>query len=394
MSVQQFDLAIIGGGLVGTSFARAVSGLGLNVVLIDKAPAESLYNQALDNRGLALSYTTKQILDELSCWEKISKKSYPIEVVHVSEQKRFGFTTLESKKNNIEALGYVISASDLGAALLTGVDLLPDITVLRPAIIETIIFDQTAHTWCLSVSQQKLTAKLIIAADGSNSMLHQIQNIAIKTINMQQSALVTNIETTLSSFTTAYERFSRYGVLAMLPFGTHRAKCVFTGSDPFVSTLANCSDAEFLTTIQDLIGYRLGKFKTVSERKMFPVTHSYAETIYADSMVLLGNAANTLHPVAAQGFNLGVRDAMTLANVLRRAILDGNAINQPAVLAQYAALRMDDHSKTREFTTRLLDVFADQRIYMQLYRQVGIIAAQFVPALNKMILKRGLGVCK
>lgn len=392
--MQQFDLAIIGGGLVGASFARSVSGLGLNVVLIDKAPAESLYHKALDNRGLALSYTTKQILDELLCWESISKKTYPIETVHVSEQHRFGFTTLESKKHNIEALGYVVSASDLGAGLLTGLDLLQDITVLRPATIESLVFDNAEHSWYLTVSQQKLSAKLIVAADGSNSILHQIQNIAIKKFNMQQSALVTNLETTMPNFTIAYERFTSYGVLALLPFGGHRAKCVFTGSDSFVNSLVNCSNSEFLATMQDFIGYRLGKFKNVSERKMFPITHSYAETIYGDSMVLLGNAANTLHPVAAQGFNLGVRDAVTLAKILRRAMLDGNAINQPEILAQYAALRVNDHSKTRGFTTRLVDVFADPRLYMRLYRQAGILAAQFVPALNKMIVERGLGICK
>lgn len=392
--MQQFDLAIIGGGLVGASFARAVSGLGFRIVLIDRAPSESLYNHDLDNRGLALSYTTKQILDELSCWEKISKKTYLIENVHVSEYKHFGFTILESKKYNIDALGYVVSASDLGTALLNGLELLEDITVLRPAIIETIVFDQDARTWGLSIAQQKFSAKLIVAADGSNSILHQIQNISVQNINMQQSALVTNLETTTSIFTTAYERFTNHGVLALLPFGAHRAKCVFTGSASSVTALANCSDAEFLATIQEFIGYRLGKFKTVAERKMFPVRHSYAEAIYGDSMVLLGNAANTLHPVAAQGFNLGIRDAVTFAKVLRRAIFDGKAINQPEILAQYAALRADDHAKTRKFTTRLVDTFADQRRYMRLYRQIGILAAQFIPALNQKIVRQGLGVCK
>jgi len=392
--VQQFDLAIIGGGLVGASFARAVSGLGLSIVLIDRASSESLYNQALDNRGLAVSYTTKHILDELSCWEKISKKTYPIETIHVSEHKHFGFATLESKKYNIDALGYVVSASDLGAALLTDLELLEGITVLRPAIIEAIVFDPTERTWCLSVAQQKFAARLIVAADGSNSILHQVQNIPIQNINMQQSALVTNLETTTPIFTTAYERFTRHGVLALLPFGLHRAKCVFTGSNSCVTTLANCSDPEFLSRVQEFIGYRIGKFKTVAERKMFPVRHSYAESIYGDSMVLLGNAANTLHPVAAQGFNLGVRDAVIFAKVLRHAILDGKAINEPEVLAQYAILRSSDHAKTREFTTRLVDIFADQRLYMRLYRQAGILATQFVPALNKMIVNQGLGVCK
>jgi 2-octaprenyl-6-methoxyphenol hydroxylase len=392
--VQQFDLAIIGGGLVGASFARAVSGLGLSIVLIDKAPEQSLYNQSLDNRGLALSYTTKELLDKLQCWEKISKKTYPIETVHVSEQKCFGFTTLESKKYNIAALGYVVSASDLGAALLNGIELLSDITVLRPATIETIVFDQMTSTWCLSVSQQKISAKLIVAADGSNSILHQLQNISIQNVNMQQSALVTNLETIIPNFTTAFERFTSHGVLALLPFGAHRAKCVFTGSNSFVTALAAYSDTEFLSIMQEFMGYRLGKFMSVAERKVFPVSHSYADPIYGDSMVLLGNAANTLHPVAAQGFNLGVRDAITLARVLQQAIATGKAVNQSVVLEQYAALRANDHAKTREFTVRLVDVFADPRPYIRLYRQAGILAAQFIPALNKKIVEQGLSVCK
>ncbi len=390
--MHQFDIAIIGGGLVGSSFARAISGLGLSFVVIDRAPVISLCNQDLDNRGLALSYTTKQVLDELQCWEKISNKAYPIETVHVSEQKHFGFTKLESKNYNINALGYVISASDLGSALLTDLDLLQGITILRPAVIENIVFDSAIRTWSISVAQQRITAKLIVAADGSNSMLHRQQNIAIKNINMQQSALVTNIEITMQSFTIAYERFCSNGVLAILPFGAYRAKCVFTGPDLYIAKLASCSDTDFIATIQNLIGYRLGRFKSIAERKIFPVSHSYADPIYSDSMVLLGNAANTLHPVAAQGFNLGVRDAIIFAKILHEAILKGNAINQDNVLEQYAALRSKDHIKTREFTNRLVDVFADRRVYMQRYRQVGILAAQFIPSLNRKIIKQGLGI--
>ncbi len=390
---QQFDVAIIGGGLVGASFTRAVSGLGLSVLLIDKAPAASLYNKDLDNRGLALSYTTKQILEQLLCWESISQKSYRIETVHVSEQKCFGFTTLDSKKYNMDALGYIVSASDLGVGLITGLEFLPDISVLRPAVIETIKFNQIDRTWDISVSQQKIRASLIVAADGSNSILHKLQNISINNINLQQSALVTNLETTVTNFTTAYERFCSNGVLAILPFGSHRAKCVFTGSDAVVTELVNCSNAEFLAIIQNIIGYRIGKFKTVTERKAFPINHSYAEQIYGDCMVLLGNSANTLHPVAAQGFNLGVRDAITFARVLQGAISQGKIINHPEVLKQYAAQRHNDHAKTRELTTKIVDVFADPRLHMRLYRQAGILAAQFVPAINRMVVKRGLGAC-
>jgi 2-octaprenyl-6-methoxyphenol hydroxylase len=392
--VQHFDLAIIGGGLVGASFARAVSRSGLSAVLIDKAPATSLYDKSLDNRGLALSYTTQQILDELSCWERLSKQAYPIEKVHVSEQNSFGFTILDAKKYNLAALGYVVSASDLGAELLTGIELLPNVTVFRPAHLENIVFDKLTQNWSLFVAQQHICAKLIVAADGSNSMLHQLQNIAIKKIDMQQSAVVTNLEITIPNLTTAYERFTGHGVLALLPFGTNRAKCVFTGPDSFVRELTNCSEIDFASIIQGFIGYRLGKFKAVSQRNMFPTSHSYADKIYGDSMVLLGNAANTLHPVAAQGFNLGLRDAVTLAKVLQQAILEDKNINQTAVLAQYAELRCADHAKTRDFTFRLVDVFADPRLHMRLYRRFGILASQLVPALNQKIVKQGLGLCK
>lgn len=389
--MQQFDLAVIGGGLVGSSFVRAVSGLGLRVLVIDRAPAISLYNHNLDNRGLALSYTTKQTLDELQCWVKIATKAYPIETVHVSEQKCFGFTKLESKDYNINALGYVVSASDLAAALLTDLELLPGVTVLRPTVIEDIVFESVSRTWSISVAQQRITAKLIVAADGSNSILHSQQNISIHNVNLQQAALVTNLETIMPSFTIAYERFSRNGVLAILPFGAYRAKCVFTGSELYVSQLLNSSDADFINEIQNLIGYRLGKFKSVADRKMFSVTNSYANPIYGDSLVLLGNAANTLHPVAAQGFNLGVRDAIVFARVLQQAILDGKAINQSDILEKYATLRSNDHIKTRMFTNRLVDVFSDCRRHVRLCRQAGVLAAQFIPSINKKIIKQGLG---
>lgn len=389
--MQQFDIVVIGGGLVGATFARAVSGLGLSTLVLDHAPIESLYSQNLDNRGLALSYTTKQILQELQCWEKISNKSYIIETVHVSEQQSFGFTKLEAKTYNLDALGYVVSASDLASAIIGDLEDLSDITVLRPVIITSIDFSPTDRNWTVCIGETKITAKLIIAANGCNSMLHKLQNIAIHQIDMQQSAVVTNLTTMHPMPATAYERFNKNGVLAILPFGSYRAKCVFTGADSYIQTLKNCSDVDFLYAIQNIIGYRVGKFISVTERKIFPVQHCYAETIYSECMILLGNAANTLHPIAAQGFNLGVRDAITLSKILHQTILNGHAINDASVLEKYAALRASDHVTTRNFTHKLVDIFSDPRILVRLYRRLGIVSAQLIPAFNKKIVQQGLG---
>lgn len=391
LKVQHYDVAIIGGGLVGASFARSIVKLGLKVVLIDRAPATELYNATLDNRGLAISYSTKRILDNLELWPQLAPHAYAIESVHVSEQKCFGFTKLTAASCNLPALGYVVSASQLGAALIHGIETLPNLSVLRPANIETLRYEVAHNTWQIVVQGQNLNAKLLVAADGSDSNVRKIEGITANVKNYDQSALITNIGIKQKVLTTAYERFTDIGVLAVLPFGQAQAKCIWTMDNAKISNFMQLSDQNFLVELQQALGYRLGKLLSVSQRKSFPIIYSYVEQLYGNAMVLLGNAANTLHPVAAQGFNLGVRDAMILSKVLQQAVSANEAINSNVLLKKYSALRETEHIQTRSFSNNLVEIFAAEAGFIKLTRRLGLVATQFLPGLKQRILNQGIG---
>ena len=381
--MQQFDVAIIGGGLVGASFTRAMVASGLKIVVIDQQPAAALYSPALDNRGIALSYSSMQILAALKVWPLLQAEAHIIKTVHVSEQSRFGITKLSASKYRYPSLGCVVSASSLGAVLMQGLDDLPEVTVLRPAVISAVAYDSAAAVWTINLDNLDLKAKLLVAADGTNSFIRSMLNIPAIFKDIRQSALVANVATEILHHETAYERFTAQGILALLPFGARQLKCIWTVDNVLLDEIKALSNYEFLSKIQTMFGFRMGRLKSVTDRQIFPIHVMQAAGICSDGAVLLGNAANTLHPVAAQGFNLGLRDAATLAKVLRAGDYD---------LKEYARLRAQDHQSTQEYTHTLVDLFASDRATIKFLRNLGILTVQFIPALNKQITTRGMGI--
>lgn len=381
--MQQFDLAIIGGGLVGASFARAIADSGLKTVIIDQQPANILYSSSLDNRGLALSYSSVQILTDLKVWPLIEAQAHPIKTVHVSEQHSFGFTKLRASTFELPSLGYVVSASAIGAALICGLEDLPQITVMRPVVISDVCYDNVAANWTVQLENLNIKAKLLIAADGSNSFLRAKQNIGALVRDPKQSAIVTNLIVQQAVIDTAYERFTQQGVLAILPFGRNQVKCVWTIDNSCIDNFKSLSDQEFVAAVQAAFGFRLGRFTAVSERKIFPIQIVQADRLYDNGIVLLGNAANSLHPVAAQGFNLGLRDVAVLAKILKSGSYD---------LQSYAIQRANDHQITQDYTNTLVELFASDIEILKFSRRIGLLATQFIPSLNRKISARGMGI--
>lgn len=386
--MQEFDVVVVGGGLVGASFVRAISASGRSVLLIDQAPAESLYHPDLDNRGLAISYTTKKILEDLNVWSDLIEYAYPINDIHISEQGSFGFTKLSAQSVKLAALGYVISASMLGKALVTGLERLPNITIMRPTTIQKMIFDVDTNRWHLQLSSAQVTAKLVVAADGSNSSVRKWQDIPMHHVDRQETAIVTNVQIDIKKSATAYERFTKQGIIALLPFGVRTIKCVWTLDKQSALRLLNMSDQEFMHELQLNFGYRLGKFIAITPRKSFPIHTVHADQLYKNCIVFIGNAANTLHPVAAQGFNLGIRDAMCLAKSLS---LEWTATTITEILQKYAQQRIYDHQTTRNFTNRLVNVFSNTSTLIKRSRGVGLVLTNLIPSLNKKIIAQGLG---
>ena len=380
--MQQFDVAIIGGGLIGASMARTLAGHGLKIAVIDRQQAIDLYKPALDNRGLALSCTSIKILEKLNIWSSLFEFAHPIKIVHVSEQGSFGFTKLTATNFKIPALGYVVGAGALGKVLIADLENLTGVTVLRPVEIEGLDFDLLHASWNITLNQGQIKAKLLIGADGSDSFVRQSLNIPITSIDYQQSAVVTNLIINQKHQDVAYERFTKSGVLALLPFGEKKLKCVWTLNNSAVADFMQLNDQEFLSNMQQAFGFRVGKFIAVDRRMVFPVQQLQAEKLYCKNAVLLGNAANTLHPVAAQGFNLGLRDVVALAKII--------IAGEP--LENYAASRKIDHADTQKYTNTLVDLFASEVFTVKTVRRLGLLVAQFIPALNKRITAQGAGV--
>lgn len=378
----EFDIIIVGGGLVGASLACALKNQALKIALIDKSPLHSKPLHNFDARALALSLPSIECLQMLDVWPKICEAASVIKAVHVSKQGHFGVTKICALEHQLPALGYVVNADDLNNALNQVVETLPHVTLFRPA--EIVKVEKRDQGWAIQLSnQKKLNTKLLVAADGSESLLRKQQGIEVKIQDYQQTAIVANIALNQSHQAVAYERFLEKGSIAILPFGANCVKCVWIIPSNQLKTLEVQSDKVFLENIQREFGHRLGFFGKLGKRVFYPLKNICAESLYADRFVLIGNAANTMHPIAAQGFNLGLRDAATLAEILAQAQNTNQDIGSVEVLRSYADRRIDDHQAIRYFT----DSLAEPHVFQWL----GILASEWVTPFKRRIAERGLG---
>lgn len=377
-----FDIAIVGAGLVGASLACALKNQELKIALIDKNPLSIQSQDNFDSRALALSLPSIECLKMLDVWPKISNNASVIQTVHVSKKDHFGVSKIHASEHQIPALGYVVNADALNIALNQTVETLPNVTLFRPD--EILDLEKNEQGWTIKLSnKKKLNTKLLVAADGAESYLRKNQGIDVKIRDYQQTAIVVNVALNLSHQDIAYERFLENGSIAMLPFGENKVKCVWIVPSDQLKTIEAQSDKEFLENIQRQFGHRLGLLKALGKRTFYSIKNICAETLYGDRLVLIGNAANTLSPIGAQGFNLGLRDAAMLAELLVQAHQNNQDVGAVDVLGSYAKCRVDDHHAIRYFTDSLAkpDVF----------QWLGILATEWVMPFKHAIADRGLG---
>lgn len=377
-----FDIAIVGAGLVGASLACALKNQELKIALIDKNPLSIQSQDNFDSRALALSLPSIECLKMLEVWPKISNNASAIQTVHTTKQGHFGVSKIHASEHQIPALGYVVNADDLNIALNQVVETLSNVALFRPD--EILDLKRQEQGWIINLNNQKIiNAKLLVAADGAESTLRKHQGIDVKTQDYQQTAIVVNVLLNQSHQNIAYERFLENGSIAMLPFGEKKVKCVWIVPSDHIEILQAQSDKEFLENIQKLFGHRLGFLKELGKRNFYSLKSICAETVYGDRLVLIGNAANTLHPIAAQGFNMGLRDAATLAELLVQAHRNNQDIGSVDVLRVYANARSDDHFIIAQFTNSLAE--------SHVFQWLGILASEWVMSLKRAIAERGLG---
>lgn len=361
------DVLIVGGGLTGALLHIALANSSLKCLLIDssnisiaKATSEC---QNFDARSLALASASIRILKTLGIWPYLEKHAAAIEQIHVSQKGKFGNTLITSQEN--EKLGFVIEMHILQKAIGT---LLNQNTTFGNTILTN--YDHSTNIATITHAEQThlIKTKLIVAADGTNSSLRNFCNLKCNVKNFKDLALVANIGLARSHANIAYERFTSNGPIAILPMNNQRGALVWSLPSHEAMQMCEIPESAFLDALQKAFGYRLGKFIKVGQRTTFPLTQSIMPKTHERSMVFIGNAAHTLHPVAGQGFNLGLRDVAALAECIIKYGLEQD------MLKKYQLMRNHDQKYIKIFTENLITIFKSKFPVISHLRGLGLLA--------------------
>ncbi len=387
---QHYDIIIVGGGMAGASLAIALSGHGLRIALIEAAPLRVDTVPNYDDRGIALAYGSQRIFSALNVWDRIAAQAEPIRHIHVSEQGGFGFTHLDAAEEQVPALGYVITARNLGAALLTQLSALDDIDIIAPGRVQWVnIEDDLAH---VGLEDQTLSTRLLVAADGGNSFVRQQLCFEVKRREYGQSAITANISPGRPHDNVAYERFTRNGPMALLPMTEQRCALVWTVRDEQLGKILSLNDDDFLARVQRQFGWRLGRLQRVGRRNSYPLSQLYVPETIKHRAVVIGNAAHTLHPVAGQGFNLGIRDVAALSEVVLQAIQIGEDPGAMEVLGRYQNWRRKDQQQVVRFTDTMVRSFSNDLLPVKLARNLGVLALEGIAPARHTIARAAMGI--
>jgi len=394
----EFDLAIVGGGLVGASLALSLAPLGLRIALLEAvAPGAGDQHPSFDERTTALANGTIRAFRTLGVWAGMEREAAPIRRIHVSEQGRFGTARIDAAEQGLEALGYVVPNRAIGAALWEGLSRQPAVRVLAPArVVGSDLADgcRDVH-YEIAGESHSLRARLVVAADGIRSVVRDQSGIGAEHIEYEQAAITAVLVAQRFHDHVAYERFTADGPIAMLPLTDGRCGMVWTRKPVEVARLLALSDEDFLHEFQAAFGFRLGRFLRVGQRVAYNLTLSRAESHTAPRIAVVGAAAQGLHPIAGQGFNLGLRDAVSLAEVIadhRHAGLGDPGAAQ--VLQEYAAWRETDRRRIVQFTDGLVRIFATPLGVMRSLRSVGLLAFDIFPPAKSALARLSVGAAE
>jgi 2-octaprenyl-6-methoxyphenol hydroxylase len=395
VEVPSYDVIIVGGGLAGNCLALALSGSGLQVAIIEANTRELLLSSAMGDRALALAAGTIATLEALGIWQGIQAKATAITDIHVSDRGHFGKVRLSARKQNVAALGYVITARDIEAHVAELVDKAP-ITQMCPARLVGLMSDDNAVNVSIKHKDDSLclSAKLLVGADGGNSSVRKLLDIAQQVTEYGQTALVTTVKTSLPHRNIAYERFTESGPLAFLPVGKNQCSVVWTRSNEDADSLISGSEGDFLEALQQCFGYRLGQLSLIAQRRAFPVSLVRADRMQSGRAVIIGNAVHQLHPVAGQGFNLGLRDVVQLADMILKQHGQGEDIGSATFLNEYVVAREQDHRQTITFTDTLVKLFSNDWLALAAARNIGLAVLDHVPAAKALLSRHAMGLAQ
>jgi len=389
-STDRYDVAIVGGGMVGASLALALADTPLRVLLIEAVAAGNATQPSFDDRTTALGNGARRILQTLGVWEDIESRASPIREIHVSDAGHFGFARLRASEHELAALGYTVGNRHIGTVLWQALTAAHRIELCSPArVVEVTLGPAAARLRVLDAANVERTveARLVVAADGANSLVKQAAGIASENTSYEQVAVVANVRTDRTAHAVAYERFSRSGPLAVLPLFDGAYTAVWTLAPQLAQAMRDCGEEEFCRELQSSFGWRVGRFERVSQRSSYPLALVRAEASTGERVALIGNAAQALHPVAAQGFNLGLRDAAVLAELVAASDDPG----APQVLARFAAHRASDRDGMIAFTDRLVKLFRTQGATAVAARNLGLLLFDVSPTAKQALSRLSWG---
>lgn len=387
---QAYDIIIVGGGMVGATLACALAGQGLHIALLEAQAPAYPDHPSYDERSVALAYGSARILRTLGLWPAHSVTA--IDKIHISERGRFGIVRLSSAEEGVEALGYVVTNRIIGAMLNERIGHLPAIDFLCPARIMEIknTSSGVSVSYDSGGAARAIDAKLLVAADGSQSTVRHLLGLDCEKTDYGQVAFVANVSPERRHEGVAYERFTDSGPLALLPLGEARCSVVFTVKSQDADTIRALGDDGFLHLLQQRFGERLGRFVKVGRRFAYPLSLLRTKPVIADRIAIIGNAAQTLHPVAGQGFNLGIRDIAALLDIIADAQTGGRDIGEQAVLNRYAEWRRFDQLRTVHFTNSLALLF--NAPLLGPLRSLGMALLDLTPPAKHSLARQNMGL--
>ncbi len=388
-----FDLVIIGGGLVGGSLACALRGSGLRVGVVEAVAPNAASHPSYDERVIALSLGSRRIFGGLGIWDDLSADAEPIRHVHVSDRGHFGFAHLEADDEGVEALGYVAPARAIGQALEACLSAGDDIELMRPA--RLVGMRQQPDAWNIEVtvdgSSRLLRSALLVAADGGDSAIRRRLGLPVREHSYGYDAIISTVTPERPRPQTAFERFTDSGPLAMLPMTEGRWSVVWTARDSDTAGILALDDKGFLAELQRRFGHRLGRLTRPGRRIAYPLRLVLAKQLTRPRLALIGNAAHTLHPVAGQGFNLGLRDVAELADLLAEAQQTGRDPGGHAVLNGYRERRGRDQAGVALLTDGLARLFTNPWTPVRLGRNLGMLGLDLLPPARHLLARRFMG---
>jgi 2-octaprenyl-6-methoxyphenol hydroxylase len=374
MHMHEVDVLIVGGGLVGSSLVSALDGLGYALLQVEAEARAADAAPRWDERRFALARHSVQALDAFGVWSAAAAHAHPIRAVHVSGRGDFGAVRIRAEDYALPALGHTVPARALAAAVEQRAARAGSTARLAPARVQALAAgtDRIAAEVEHDGATQRISARLLVGADGTESFVRRALGIGEARHDYEQTAIVATIETERPHFDCAYERLTETGPFALLPHGERQAGLVYSVATAEAEVLVGASDAEFLARAQARFGHALGRFVRAGRRQSWPLKRVLAERLIAPRAVLIGNAAQTVHPAGAQGFNLGVRDVLALREWLVRCAAERGDPGDARGLAAYAEARRADRDATVAWADTLVRLYARRDPLSRLARSIGL----------------------